>query len=264
MSAVEVYSEPSSFVEVHVQMDAIESWAQRCESVPELRDAINKCAAIDEYLARTSTEGRSRVAAAMRRLEVRIGALLGPPHNGGDRKSDQFDRDRTDLSKDQRAQFRQMAENSEVVEQVISESSDERPPSRRKVMERIAEAGAAPFRSSRAREARVAKAREMAAEGHTSRQIADALGLSLHNFGKWKSDNGVEVPADVVVGKTRAIDPNRIVSETVSALEGLAMGVDLISVADLDASQAEAWATSLSNSLRSLNRLTKQLKEMVQ
>jgi uncharacterized protein (DUF2252 family) len=42
--------------------------------VAELCDAGNRLAAIDEYLSRTSTEGRSRVAAAMRRLEASVGA----------------------------------------------------------------------------------------------------------------------------------------------------------------------------------------------
>lgn len=67
-----------------------------------------------------------------------------------------------------------------------------------------------------------------------------------------------------VLRKTRHIDANRVVAETVSALEGLALGVGLIEVANIDRAQANDWATSLSSSLRSLNRLAKQLKEMTQ
>lgn len=62
--------------------------------------------------------------------------------------------------------------------------------------------------------------------------------------------------------KKRHLDPNRIVNETTVALEGLALGVGLVEVADLDPQRVYGWATSLSDSLRSLNRLAKQLKEM--
>lgn len=129
--------EPSSLVVVDDQCAAVERWAEQCQSIPELRDASHKLAAIDEYLSRTSTEGRARVAAAQRRLEVRIGTLLGPADNGGDRKSDQFIREVTELTPNERTTFRKMAEHVEIVEGAIAESTDEQPASRRKVMERV-------------------------------------------------------------------------------------------------------------------------------
>jgi hypothetical protein len=70
----------------------------------------------------------------MRRLEVRIGQLLGPASRGGDRKSDQVNRDELDLSPQERNSFRKMAEHPEIVDAVIAESSDDEPPSRRKVL----------------------------------------------------------------------------------------------------------------------------------
>lgn len=135
-----VASQPTSLEAVEDQCLMVESWAESCDSIPQLRDASNKLAAISEYLELTSTEGRARVAAAQRRLEVRIGQLLGPASNGGDRKSDQFDRgrtDRDDLTKDQRSAFRQMAADPETVEDVIATSTDDEPASRRKVTEAI-------------------------------------------------------------------------------------------------------------------------------
>jgi hypothetical protein len=66
--------------------------------------------------------------------------------------------------------------------------------------------------------------------------------------------------------RTRHIDPTRVVRETVNTLDGLALGVGLLrddySGLDLDAAVAEEWATSLTNSLRVLNRLSKSIKEM--
>lgn len=129
-----VAAAPMSLAAVDDQCSAIEAWAEQCESVPELRDATNKLAAIDEYLNRTSTEGRGRVAAAMRRLEVRIGKLLGPARVGRPAVGTSV---ATDLSPDQRSEFRQMAENEDKVEQVIAASTDEEPASRRKVLDRI-------------------------------------------------------------------------------------------------------------------------------
>lgn len=135
-----VASEPTSLVAVHDQCAAIEAWAETCESVPELKDAVNKLSAIEEYLSRTSTEGRGRVADAMRRLQVRIGKLLGPvpsPQESGARKGSGATEA---LSRHDRHDFRKMAEHEDIVEQVIAESSDDEPASRRKVIEAIREA----------------------------------------------------------------------------------------------------------------------------
>ncbi len=106
---------------------------------------------------------------------------------------------------------------------------------------------------------KVAKAREMAAEGYTSRQIGEAIGVK--NMGDFKARHGVVVPADDVVGKTRLHDSNRIVSETVHELAGTVMALALVEFDRLDPGQIAGWADSLSDSLRSLNRFNKQLKE---
>lgn len=130
-------SEPTSLVAVNDQCAAVEAWAEQCDSAAEVRDAINKLAAIDEYLKRTSTEGRERVAATMRRLEVRVGKLLGKAKRGGDRRAEQVPREELALSKKERHVFRQMAEHEDTVEKVISESTEASPASRRKVTQAI-------------------------------------------------------------------------------------------------------------------------------
>lgn len=125
--------EPTSLIAVSEQCNAIETWAERCESIPELRDASNKLAAIDEYLARTSTEGRALVAATQRRLEVRIGKLLGPATVGAHSSATEG----AELTRHERTEFRKMADHADVVEHVIADSTDEKPASRRKVTEAI-------------------------------------------------------------------------------------------------------------------------------
>lgn len=65
----------------------------------------------------------------MRRMEQRIGVLIGPAEHGGDRKSDQVDRDPLDpLTPSQRRDFRKLAEHADIVDEVIAESSDASPP----------------------------------------------------------------------------------------------------------------------------------------
>lgn len=53
--------------------------------------------------------------------------LIGAAKNGADRKSDQFQRDGTELTRNERRDFRKMAAHPEVVEQVIQESTECQP-----------------------------------------------------------------------------------------------------------------------------------------
>lgn len=71
-----------------------------------------------------SSEGRARVAAAMRRLEVRIGELLGATSAG--KRHDLEPSGVTEgLSRHERHEFRRMAEHPDVVEDVIADSTDD-------------------------------------------------------------------------------------------------------------------------------------------
>lgn len=136
-----VATEPASLVAVEEQCASVERWAEACTSVAELREACNKLSAIDSYLAHTSRDGRARVAAAMRRLEVRIGILLGPPERGGDRGNQhtggKSSASEMPLTPNERSQFRNMADHEDIVEDEIAKSTDEQPASRRKVMDAI-------------------------------------------------------------------------------------------------------------------------------
>jgi hypothetical protein len=107
---------------------------------------------------------------------------------------------------------------------------------------------------------RVAKAKAMAAEGYTSRQIGEAIGVA--NMAPFRTRHGIEVPADAVVGKTKRHDANRIVSETVYGLEGTVMALDLVEWDQLDREQVEQWAISLNQSISKLRSFTNRLKEM--
>lgn len=267
-----VATEPTSLVAVEDQCARIEAWAETCANVAELRDAMNKCSAISEYLRLTAAEGTARVETAKRRLEVRVGVLLGPAQLGGDR-SEQVDRGQPDINKATVSHFRAMAADPDTVEEVIAASSDTEPPSRRKVMDAIkskrkaTEDDVLKKLSRAAVEARVAKATEMAGAGYTSRQIAESIGIDADGFTAFKKRHGVTVPADAIVGKTHRHDSDRMVSESVATLEGVAMTLDLVghpADAGLDAELIEGWVTSLRSSLTVLTQFSKQLKEMTQ
>lgn len=109
--------------------------------------------------------------------------------------------------------------------------------------------------------ARIGKAKEMAAQGYTSRQIAPEIGVAAESFAGWRLRHGIEVPADAAVGRPRHHESNRIVAEMVTTLEAVVMGLDVIDVDALDPERKDDWVASLASSTRSLNRFIKQTKE---
>lgn len=258
MTLVVPTTEPASLVAVNDQCAAIEAWAETCESIPELQDFGNKLAAIDEYLNRTSTEGRSRVAAAMRRLEVRIGKLLGPPLGPQESGRLQGSGATEPLDRHRRDEFRRMAENEEVVEQVIAESTDRAPASRGKVMQIIRPKKANErdgAKKSRANViARENEIREMARKGNTSLQMANALDVTRDSVVSIAKRIGVDIPADALRVKTK-FDHDRIVATLVHDLEGARFTLDLLDYTELDRDRIEGWVDSLTESIRALNKL---------
>lgn len=103
--------------------------------------------------------------------------------------------------------------------------------------------------------------RAWAEQGYSSRQMSAQLGMRDDAIRRIAREMEIRIAADEVIGGTRAHDSNRIVRETVHALEGLAMGVELVEPDDLDRGQVQDWAASLTQSVRALNRLIKTMRE---
>lgn len=116
-----------------------------------------------------------------------------------------------------------------------------------------------PDRSPVARDARFARMREMAVEGHTSRQIAAAVGLSESGCRVTLRKAGIEIPADRAVGKIKRHDSNRIVASIVMDAENLTEGVRLIEFNGLDRSRLAGWLRSLTTSRDSLGVFIRRL-----
>lgn len=101
--------------------------------------------------------------------------------------------------------------------------------------------------------------RELAAQNYSSRQIADMIGMSFRGLREIIRNDGIDVPADKVMARTKWHDSNRIVEETTHALEGLRMGLELVDFAALDPEKIPAWSSSLKKSIRSLNQFSREL-----
>lgn len=98
--------------------------------------------------------------------------------------------------------------------------------------------------------------RRMAAEGHTSAQIAAVLGLSYEGVRGIANRIGVVIPADVVVGgRRKKHDPNRIVTTIVHDLEGARIAIGLIDFTDLDRGEIQTWINSLAESIKAIQAL---------
>ncbi len=114
----------------------------------------------------------------------------------------------------------------------------------------------------RAAQQRIKLIRHFAPRGHNADQIGNLVGgLTGRRVRELAREAGIDIPGEQVMARTRRIDSNRVVRETVYALEGLALGVQLVNIPELDPAEIDGWASSMTDSLRTLNRLVRNLKE---
>ena len=109
------------------------------------------------------------------------------------------------------------------------------------------------------------KIAELAEQGWTSRQIGKQVGIGDDRVRLVAREHGIDIPADRLVGKTRRIDAERIIRETVNSLEGLCLGVELLEpehFEQLDPGEARRWSESLARSGRIINQLRKELEHV--
>jgi ParB-like chromosome segregation protein Spo0J len=109
-----------------------------------------------------------------------------------------------------------------------------------------------PHRTPAAVKARTEQMRKMAGNGSSSRQIASAVGLSEQRVRDLMRREGIPVPADAIVGRSKRHDANRIVDQMVMDAENLTADVELIDFTQLDRRQLVGWIKSLSTSREQL------------
>lgn len=113
------------------------------------------------------------------------------------------------------------------------------------------------------REKRAADIRRLAASGHKAEQIAAELGIGRQQVRNIATAENIAL-ADDAIGKAHRIKASRVIEEMVHGLEGYALGLSTIEGSILDVSKDDAahWARSLSESIKPINALRKQLLEM--
>jgi hypothetical protein len=118
-----------------------------------------------------------------------------------------------------------------------------------------------PFRSRAAVEARIARMRTLAADGYTSAQIAETLGVTVEGLRPKMRKLGIAVPADAVVSRTRLPNSLRIVEAMVYEAEHLCDDIGLIDFHKLPAALLPQWVAVLQRARRDLARFIRQLQE---
>jgi hypothetical protein len=103
--------------------------------------------------------------------------------------------------------------------------------------------------------------REMATTGHSSFQIADALGLSVERCRLLLKQAGIPVPADAVTRGIHHHDSNRIMARIVADAEDLAAGANLIDFRTLDRAQFAEWIATLRQARTTLGTFIKRLTQ---
>lgn len=99
-----------------------------------------------------------------------------------------------------------------------------------------------------------------AAQNYSSRQMSELLGMHDNDIRAIARKEGIEIPADAIFSKTKRHNSNQIVEETVHALDGLAMGIQLVSPDELDPARTQEWAASLAESIRTISQLVRTMK----
>lgn len=129
----------------------------------------------------------------------------------------------------------------------------------RKINQSSVKSNTAPATHSRGARAEII--RDLAAQGYSSRQMPNRVGVSEETVRQIARDFDIEIPADKVVGRTRRIDHTDAMDRTVTALDDWASALTFIDFAEVDFSEAGEWVSSLTNSLTELRRFIKQIKE---
>lgn len=102
---------------------------------------------------------------------------------------------------------------------------------------------------------------DLAGRGYTSRQMADRVGVRADRVREIARAYGIDIPADRTVGKTVRINHTAAVESAVTELDNWASSLSVIDFAEVDATGADEWVSSLTNSLTELRRFIKQIKE---
>lgn len=110
---------------------------------------------------------------------------------------------------------------------------------------------------------RVEEVRQLAKEGNRRDQIAEALDLSPERVSYIARRGGITL-ADAAIGHHARINIRRVIEESVSTLEGVALGLKTINGArvECEVEEASEWVKSIDASMRIISKLKKALRSV--
>jgi hypothetical protein len=106
---------------------------------------------------------------------------------------------------------------------------------------------------------RVEEMRVLAQGGHNAEQIAVLQGIGVEHARRLMNEAGIVI---AMAKRGRAIDPNKIVRESVAALSGIAQGLTMAHGIDIDAAEANELLADLRSAMKALRMLDTTLKEI--
>lgn len=116
-------------------------------------------------------------------------------------------------------------------------------------------------RTPKARAVRIEWTKALAAQGATSYEIAEKLGIGRPAVAKLSRDFNIIIPADKALNRTprRIHDPNRVVSVAAEDLAALVWSLERINPDDLDPAQASVWGAQLHDHALTINRMARRI-----
>lgn len=216
-----------------------------------------RAAALAQYLKGKELHGP--MLGAQRRVEARIGQLLGSP-KCGPKQSSLASED--SVPRMDRHRFRILARGLE-----LGLSADDWRQSRRDLIALIQEKYPVARRQpevvvqkdgivKKARGERAKEIARLAADGHRAAQIAERINLDEERVRKIAKDEGIALP-DVAIGRTKKLDAKRILEETITGVDAYVSGLSMLDEVELPALDRQQIADLMQGLSRSINGLRK-------
>jgi len=202
--------------------------------------------------------------AVQRKIEARIGQVLGEPRNGGDKRRPHFPHVGSEISKNDRLRFRILArglagglpdEEWRLGRDALLKLIHARfpvTPKTRNVPTVVKSDG----RTYKPEAMRAEEIKRHAAEGMRAAQIGEAIGMSAERV-RHLAKRADIVLADKAIGRPRRLDAMRILTETINGVDAYVSGLTMLDGVPLPEMPARDATELMQSIMRSINGLKK-------
>lgn len=101
---------------------------------------------------------------------------------------------------------------------------------------------------------------DLAAQGYSSHQIAAQIGVTQGTVSAKAKARGIIIHADVMIGGTRLMNPNRVLREFVRTLEALAPSCELINPKAVEPAVLRESVEIMADAMKALRKLERRLR----